>query len=52
MWWVTWLRTVMRTRPCLEVAWGLGGLQVMHCVMYPWATVPGRAPHLFLNPKS
>ena len=23
----------------LEVAWGLGGLEVMHVVMYPWASV-------------
>ena len=24
----------------LEVAWGLGGLEVLHCVVYPWADVP------------
>ena len=24
----------------LEVAWGLGGLEVMHVVVYPWASVP------------
>ena len=23
----------------LEVAWGLGGLEVLHCVIYPWAEV-------------
>ena len=24
----------------LEVAWGLGGIEVLHCVAYPWADVP------------
>ena len=24
----------------LEVAWGLGGIEVLHCVMYPWPHVP------------
>lgn len=24
----------------LEVAWGLGGLEVLHCVVYAWAEVP------------
>jgi len=24
----------------LEVAWGLGGIEVLHCVMYPWPNSP------------
>ena len=26
----------------LEVAWGLGGLEVLHCVIYPWRRWPRR----------
>jgi len=34
------LQTDVFRKMHLEVAWGLGGLEVLHCVMYPWPDVP------------
>ena len=34
------LQTDVFRKMHLEVAWGLGGMEVLHCVMYPWPDAP------------